>query len=530
MEAAVLLAPDDFDIIQGAQRAQQAYNEQKIVKHLTASKACMKDLQTIESLACALTAIGSSIVDRPCKSAVGVAALRTATVIPHATDAQASHVKRLCDDLVALLRKHDDWRVYFRSCGGLQSVACLLSQRLCMWKGRDSNESDSAFSKDGSACNKMITACANLLNEACQIDTNGRALSGCDMGKTEEQQQSISADLTCEMLLSQCCIAAGTFEAISMLLHTLTTDELSRQKVARAMLLEDAASPHDAVDCTFRQLVSLEPVHRALTVALLSNCLTVDVFATRVSEALRAGQYPVLFHKLLQQQTNSCECKLVADFLANAATSPTIRSTLACKKVLQLLVGHCSRLSVPGSSCSETQALVACLTCLYNIGLSREAPAVSDCLNADSWIHTATHLMKHDDTIVTQLAACIEARHVALLHADSSKIEVYLARRMIATAVEAGLAIGIMPDMHQTGGSLRDWQGPVALKLIDAVIRMLAGLGSAGHVHVLKSLAAVELLAWAICTDAVMDVCAGNAALCIGFIADDECATLARIA
>lgn len=524
MEAALLLAPDDFDIIQGAQRAQRAYNEQKIVKDLAASKSAMKELQTIESLTCAVAAIDIGSISS-CKAAVGVAALPTSAAQQHASEAHTSLVTSLCEDLRILLRGTDERRVYFRSCGGLQAVACLLSQCLGLWQACGSCGTDSGAPE---AClslclRKIIIGCTQLLNEACQVDTNGHALSGCVIGEPAGQKQMVSEDLMCEAFLSKCCSAVSSFDALAVLLHTLTTDELSRQKVAAAFLLGDPALAHAAIDNAFDQLLTLKPVHQSVTVSLMSNCMTINVFAEKVSAALGAGKHVATFQALLRQESNALTCELAANLLANAAASPKIRGTLACEPVFQALAGHCSRLSESGASNAETQALKSCLSCLCNLGLVRAASELSDCLNSDLWMKTVTGLLTHDDTAVTQLAACVEARHAAAANADLAKLEDRLAQLLIGLAIEAGQATSIMPCKNQHQAGLRAWQRPLALKCIDAVIRILACLGAAGQTDALKTPAAMDLLAWACCATEIPDGCAGNAAICIGFVADDKC-------
>lgn len=524
MEAALLLAPDDFDLIQGAQRAQRAYNEQKIVRNLTASKAAMKELKVIESLTCAVTAIDIDSIGS-CKGIMGTAALPTSTTKRHTSEAHTERVTKLCGDLKTLLHGNDEWRLYFRSCGGLQSVACLLSQCLGLWhiRGSCGTECGGPESTLSLRLRKIILGCTQLLNEACQVDTNGHALSGCVIGEPAGQKQMVSKGLMCEAFLFKCCVAVASFDAIAVLLHTLTTDELSRRHVAAAFLLADPALAKAAIDIAFDELLTLEPVHQSVTMSLISNCMTIDVFAETVSAALSEGKHVATFQALLRQERNALTCELAANLLANAAASPKIRDILACEPVLQALVGHCSRLSVPGSSDAETQALKSCLSCLCNLGLVKVNSQLSDCLNSDLWMRTVPGLLSHDDTAVTQLAACVESRHVAAANADLGEVEDRLAQRLIAVAIEAGQATSIMPCKNQHQACLRAWQGPVALKCVDAVIRVLACLGAAGHSDALKTRVAVELLAWACCAEKIADGCAGNAALCIGFIADDKC-------
>lgn len=525
MEAALLLAPDNFEIIQAAQRVQRACNEQKVVKGLTASKQTMKELYNIESLSCALAAVNIDVqvCNSSGESITGVTSLSSKKPSLPLRDTESVCIQRICYDLILLLGENEDWRVYFRSCGGLKSAACQLARCLIRWHKTCPGGTCNAVSS--SVCEPMITGCAGLLNLACQVDTNGHVLSGCVLGEPTGQKQRLSAELLCEKFLSHCCMASGSFEGLAILLHTLTTDEQSRQRVATAFLSKmDEVSGHSAVDDVFDKLQKLKPTHQSILVSLLSNCMTVYKFAASVSDGVGAGRHSKTVQLLLQQQTNPAMCELAANLLANSATLPKTRSALACDTVLQTLVCHCYTLSESAASQVETKALKACLTCLYNLGLERDSRSISEVLNSDLWFHLVVKLFQHDDTAVAQLAACIEARHIAAVHANISRLSQLLSTPLINLAFEAGIATEIMPKPELCQPHWRLWQDRQALKVIEAVMRILAGLGASGHVHVLKTSDAVALLTWACCTKAVMDGCAGNAALCVGYIADDKCA------
>eukprot|EP00892_Ulva_mutabilis_P008357 jgi/Ulvmu1/5894/UM026_0015.1 len=522
MEAALMLAPDNFDIIQAAQRAQRAYAEQKVVSTLAASKDAMTELTAIESLSCSLASLNVDVQQHSDarKAARGLSSLPTINANTETASAQAVRVAQICSKLVSLLKGGDNWRVYFRSCGGLKSAARQLEQCINLLHG----QSVHGTYKSGAhtSCESLIIGLAELLNEACQVDTNGHVLSGCVLGEPPGQKQRLSATLLCEGFLSRCCIALVLFEPLALLLHTLSTDELSRQRLAEALIsIEEASRERRAIDNIFTHLQSLVPVHQSITISMLSNCMTVPTFAASVSEWLGEGRHAKTMQMLLQQQRCPAMCELAANLLANSATYPKMRYTLACQSVLQDLVSHCSRLSACGNN-SAIRALKACLTCLYNIGLQRESNAVAQCLNAETWIGVAHKLIRHEDAVVAQLAACVESRHIAAANADSCLISDRLASELVSLASEAGIATAILPKSDRFREKLRLWPDQVALKAIDAVLRILAGLGASGHLHVLKTPSAVALVSWACCTTAVMDGCAGNAALCIGYIAGDK--------
>ena len=62
-----------------------------------------------------------------------------------------------------------------------------------------------------------------------------------------------------------------------------------------------------------------------------------------------------------------------------------------------------------------------------------------------------------------------------------------------------------------------------AVRVIDAVVRALATWGKDGHVEELRGVAVLQLLVWCCSTSAVADNCAGNAALCVAYVADERC-------
>lgn len=511
----MLLAPDDPDVIQQVQRAQRAYNEHHKTQTLQANKSDMPALLEVEAAACELAAIQvneASLLPQSPRSATGLPCMQPVGK----AGGMPARVTQACTRLQSMLTGgDDDLLVYFRSCGGLSAAAeCLYSaQQLQL---------DLSNAQAASSRLQIISSCADVLNTACEADTNGHVLCGCTYGSTGVQ--FISEKLKCDDFLASCCAACGTCDGMCVLLHTLSTDSDSRARIARAFFVSAGSEASDRpFTALLKALPGLLGAHQVIATSLLANCVAEKACAKDVADTLQDESSLQLLSQLVCTCSNPLLVKHAATLLGNAATQPHIRKLLAHDPVSDYLTRHiCSLANSDGHS---MDAMVACMTCLYNLALEKNSPQLQDALTSQQWRECLGVLLRQKNTSVIQLAVAIAAR-TATSYSDCVPAIVEFSQSAVLVAGTAATETHLLQQpstAQEQCGDVPVWSEPVALKVVDATMRLLAACGAVGHTEAMQGDDALRLLLWACRTPSVMDGCAGNAALCVGFLVDARC-------
>lgn len=515
LESALLLAPDDLDVVQQVERAQRACNERHKIQTLQANKSDMPALLEVEAAACELAAVkvgSTNLLPQYPRSAAGLPRMQPVGK----SGGVPSRVMEVCAKLQAMLKAgDDDLLVYFRSCGGLSAAAECLYNAQQLQPGLSNEQA-------ASICNQIISSCAEVLNAACEADTNGHVLCGCAYGSVGVQ--SISEKLTCDDFLASCCAACGPCESICVLLHTLSTNSDSRARIARAFFVsKDAASGDRLFTGLLKALPHLSGVHQVIATSLLANCVAEKGCAKNVADSFQDESALRSLSQLVCSSSNPLLLRHAATLLGNAATQPHIRKLLALDPVSGSLTKHiCFFTKSDGQS---MEAMVACMTCLYNLALEKNSPMLKDALTSQQWQECLVLLLEQQNTAVIQLVVAIAAR-AATSYSDSVPLIAEFSSSAVSVAREAAIEAKLLqqpPKVEDKQETAREWSEPIALKVIDATMRLLAACGSAGHTQAMQDNEAVRLILWACSSPTVMDGCAGNAALCLGFLVDTRC-------
>jgi hypothetical protein len=523
METALLLAPDDADVVQQTERLQRQYNELRQIEQLAASKNDMPALLAIESASCELAAVRldtPGALCAPSNTAQGIADLPKQVKRQQDELSVSARVKKLCTQLGCALAGGDDLKMYFRSCGGLGAAAkCLFST--CKLRGQLTSKAHLV------SCWEIIDSCAKVLNEACALNTNGHVLCGCVHGSAPVPQ-SIAEHVLCHDLLAECCNVLTQSESVAVLLHSLSTDPESRVCVARSVCAQPLSA--NATQIPFPDLLRALPVlrgaHQVLSMSLLANCVAQRSCAVDAAMQLREASQVQPVCELLCNTSNRFFWQHAASLIGNLAMHAHVRSMLATETMGRMLVDG---LKLYAGDIASSDALLAGMTCLYNLALEKQSTGFQGMLASPSW-HSVLmmDLLLHEDTSVAQLAISIAAR-VITTQSAAAAIDDTLARAVLRTATEAGQVTSLfgelVPEEHCVCSS-RQWDEATALKTVDAAIRYLAGCGAAGRTAVLSEDHAIAVFLWACTNPKVMDGCAGNAAMCIGYLVESRCVSL----
>lgn len=381
----------------------------------------------------------------------------------------------------------DDLRAYLRSCGGLTAAMSQVQ----------------AASQAPEERAAILTSCTELLNEACQIDTNARHVAGC----TPERNTPSAGKSPTAFLAALCSLCSKHF-SVTVLLHTLSTEAEARAAVAAAFTRSSGFALAEAV----RSLPGLEITHRAILLSLLSNCAAVRAFQTALSAAMHSEQCESVLVDMLKAETNPAALERVAALVTNAASSAAIRRALGMQgSVGTLLVARTSEMLSQG----QPDAALACLQCIYNLALES---GVQTELVCKEWLAVLEWVM--GDESISQLndmgvcALFITARAAShngmysLLQAGG------VVGRIAALALDAKL--NIEQQLAKEAGSHK------ALKVLDASVRALTAWACMGQTEALLPKAMLQLLIWTCSAAPVGDSCAGNAALCLSHLADER--------
>lgn len=512
LESALLLAPDDRDIVQQVQRAQRAYNEKSKIQELQSNKNDMPSLLDLEAAACQLAAVkldSAALLPQSPRAAVGLPGMKPAGK----SGGVAAKVSEVSKTLQQMLQSGDeDLLVYFRSCGGLVAAAECLHSAQQLQHGLDDQTVVSR-------CHQIISGCANVLDAACRVDTNGHVLCGCAYGTSDVQ--TICDKLTCDEFLRSCCAASGQVETVCVLLHTLSTDSDSRARVAPALFAsKDSKSGDSMFIALVKALGSLSGAHQVIAASLLANCVTEKACAKDMTECLKDPDNLQFLTQLLRTSSNAMLLRHASTLLGNASTQPHIRKLLAHDPVSESLAQHVC--SFAKSNAQSETPMLACLTCLHNLALEGGSVQLKDALTSQQWQDCIGSLLQQQDTAIVQLVVAITAR-VATNYKESAAFASTFSCTAVPIATEAAAQAQLLENSEKVaeqGESQAQWSEQSALKMIDATMRLLAACGSAGHMQALDSDGALRLLLWACESTTVMDGCAGNAALCIGFLVD----------
>lgn len=382
----------------------------------------------------------------------------------------------------------DDMRAYVRACGGLTATMQQLQAAM-----RQSEPDEG-----------VLMACCELLTEACQIDTNARHVAGCAAGKAAPTGGSAPA------LLPSLCALAHRHRCVAALLHTLAVEADARGAVASAW-----ASNGAALRATVTSLPALHGAHRATLLALLANCASAKALQAALAEAFSAPGGETALLQLLQSDVDAASLQRVASLMTNAAASVAVRKQLAAsQQASPTLVARAQQMLVLGTAAAADAAL-SCLQCLHNLALEG---SVREQLADAEWLAVLQKLLPAPDAAAepseSALVALATAARAASCPATYAALQQGgVVQRMLAMAAHAREAL------QAAGGP-----GQQHLRVLDAVVRALAAWGGQGHMEELRSAALLDTLVWACSAACIADSCAGNAALCVGYVADERCA------
>jgi hypothetical protein len=513
MEEALLLDPENSDVIRQFQRAKTDFAEHKQLQALLPGKSSTtscyqehleicKDIEarvrTLARLDMARVSTGGDKDIEPIDPAgLGALPQRASTSV----DLRIAKVVKAVEALQLKVGGSDGMRVYFRACGGLAVTAVQLHA-----------------ATRNPLCTAAVAPCAVLLNEACQLDSNVRVVAGCGLGNGASNSSAASAfaiSLAPAELLQTLCCTCTQFIDVAVVLHTITTEEDARTMVADVLRsAKHPGSTQTTLACILHGAAALPATHRAVMFSLLSNCATVPSFQRALVGIAEAENCASVFCCMLQHEENPGILGRAASLVANVAASVTLRRQLAelggVGTTLLARATEMQRSNAAGSSA----ALQACLSCLYNLAL--EGPIKAE-LVADAWFSLLADLLPAHGCKQTEAGICalgLVARGAQTAGAYEGMARCNLIDRVLVAALEAFKAIS-------TGSE--DSKGSAA-RIVDAAVRSMAVWGSAGHTEALRQDHLLHLLVWASSSMQMGDACAGNAALCLGYVADERCA------
>lgn len=514
MESALLLDPEEASVIRQFQRAKADLLEHKRLRALHSSEqpedagattrgqlvACKRMEKCVRSLATVSMAHQSSSPSSAVSSSNPVG---LGTVLPQRPALPAKGTP-LLDELLALVRESDDARLYFRACGGLAATAAQL--HASMDKATENGTS--------------VSPLAALLNEACQLDSNLRTVAGCNITPAASPGNAPTAaaspTVPASALLASLCASSTSSIDVAALLHTISTEKDARSQLASAFGPGQAPTTGSSVlTSMLRDTKAIPGPHRALVLAVLSNCATVPVFQQTLIQVAEVENCATLFAAMLDAEQEPATLGHAASLLANVATSITLRKQLAASDtIVSLLVARASAMQTSGKP-GSTAALQACLSCLYNLALE---PSVKQELLSDAWLDLLGLLLPEGVTSFSEAAVCA----LGIVARSASAEGMY--DNMVSKRLVARVALlGERAHTECSSGKSADSAG--AARILESAVRALAVWGGQGYSDELREDAMLRLLVWVCSSGDVVDTCAGNAALCISYVADDRCAT-----
>jgi hypothetical protein len=506
LERALLTSPESSEVIRQHNRVQQELAEERRMQELskvpsssvnahTDAKAKLEACRDIEGLSRTLANVvlpctAAEKENQACKP-TGIGPLPgRSTGGKHSPGAAIAAFTKAAKEAKTKIAVADDMKAYFRSCGGLASA---MNQLLAAAQASEEHST-------------VLTSCSELINEACQIDTNARYVAGCAVCKTASTVKSTAA-----LLAALCSLCSKHYE-VAVLLHTLSTETEARLEIAAAFTGCSGVAVVEAL----RSLPSITATHRAILLSLLSACATAKSFQAVLSVAMRSEHCETILLDVLKTETNPMALEQVAALVTNAALSAAIRRSLGSQGVVgKLLVARTSEML----SQKQFEAALSCLKCMFNLVLEDQVRTELVC---QQWLAVLKQVIGDEDSIselnemglcalsVTARAASATGMH-DLLQAGG------VVPRIAMLAVNARALLEQQPAGQGTSHK--------ALKVLDASVRALTTWACSGHTEELRSKAMLQLLIWTCSEPSIRDGCAGNAALCLSYLADERCFT-----
>jgi hypothetical protein len=503
LEESLLLEPERSDLMQQCARAQSDFAEHKRLQDLQADGAAAaagapsakeqlaacKDMEASVRAFASVDIASSNTADKENSGSfpAGIGRLPQR----HDSSKTARKLNSAAAALCAKMKGSSDMRMYFRACGGLTAAANQLHKAVSC-----------------ASASAAIAPCAELLTEACQLDSNARAISGCSMPKGDAYAGTSGG---AARLQSICCTCSTSAE-VAVLLQTLSTEAGARVNVAKALC--SAHRPGESTGVLVQLLhsaVGMPDLHRAVVLSLLGNCATVPAFQKAFAKNNAQTSCTLAVLSLLQQESNPAALERVALLIGNLAANASLRKALPEAGGFGTeLVARAAQMQQSGAR-GAPAALQACLSCLYTLAL--EGP-IRQQLAADEWYLLLSHLLPA--TCAIESAVALSAVNIVSRFASAEESYAGMAQhgllpRLLSVAVESRHTL------------LQSESQGDAIKVISAVVRAWAAWGGAGHTELLRQNAALQLLVWACSASAISDNCAGNAALCLSYVADAKC-------
>ena len=537
------LQPEDEEIKRQLEKAKEDLEESRALKKLQALKSGKSDadvsvskeqLKLIETLSQTLklkTESHGPHVPMLCYSNIsrkglGGAALPTRSVV-HKVPSRHDEVVKAAQSLRCEITSHKDLQLYLRACGGLVSAA----DHLCYAAGIaapgvvvDDMKSATAPQRE---C--VAAACAALLNEACQNSANILLIAGCIR---PDQPARLDGGLFSgrQVLDALCRMLDGTAgSACATLLYTLSTDVDSRKQVSSALAScdsTDLTSP--GAKRLLRGLEGATVAHQAHALMLLSNC----ILSKDLRNALQDdGAFMQQLSLMLEQAKHDLIIEKAAALLGNTINDALWRSqAVVCPAIIPTLtkLARTPSLAEP--------ALQACITCLYNL-------AIEDTLHVallqPEWLKACNGLLRHGNHTVVVRIAGILSRVARAPGAIELMIDLGTADALKDAACASLVSCGTLSENSRVQADwlklCREhpnlqaaWKPVDAWSLTDSYVRALAIWGgpktdSAPGTLLLKTSAVQTLLLLCCsCKDGTPGA-AGNAALCLSYVADSKC-------
>ena len=508
LEEALLLDPEGSDVMQQCTRAKRDLSEHKRMRELQDGqqgdtpqqcadkvKACQDMERHVRDFASCQLANNAASPDTKGKenSSKNPAGLG---FLPQRQPKTKRSTASLANALRQQVQESNDMRMYFRACGGLSAA---VQQLHCSLRANGTAES--------------VSACAKLLSEACQLESNTRALAGCSAATASNGAAGPSTAAVPRDRLSVWCAASLQHVELAVLLQVLSTEAEARKALADALRHPSSAKLQTLpLQDLVTGLPALADVHFAVQASFLANCST-EPGIQNAHAVTDANTCAAALVQSLQQAKSAATLERVALLIGNMASNITMRRALASSdSVSALLVERCLEMRQVGNA-DAASALQACLMCLYNMSLD---DAVKSQLVSQPWADVLARLLPPDGRMkngsVTALS--VVARSASARGAYQMLEAASLVPRVLAAAQHA------YAHLPEDGGNA------TAVKVLDATVRAWAAWGSAGFTEALRSEAALQLLVWACSAGSMSDTSAGNAALCISFIADQRCVPL----
>ena len=421
-------------------------------------------------------------------SPAGVRPLRAQRSKAH--DGPNAAVLASAQSLCAQIKGSDQLRAYFRACGGLAAATKQLQTAACQSESYES----------------VLAACCQLLTEACSIDTNARHVAGCATGKSAPAAASASA------LLPALCALAHKHSCVAELLHAIALETDARAAVAGAWA--GGADGSTGLAAAVSALPTLTAPHRAQLMALLTNCASVRPFQAALAAALSAPGSEAALLQLLQSDSHPASLQRTAALMTNAAASVAVRKQLAASPATAATLVARALQMLELDTAAAAGAALACLECLHNLTLEINVRAQLVCAE---WHAVLSKLLPAPGAPAeldkaAQVALATAARSASCPDAYAALQQAGIVQRIIAVAIctcEALQAAELASQEH--------------IRVLDAAVRALASWGGQGHIENLRATALLRILVWACSAPCIADSCAGNAALCVGFVADERC-------